>query len=62
MKMYAKVYPIINSKTVPVTVPDGYPPDPATQLIENDFDWAAMNRDAILKEWTKRYDSKSEAK
>jgi len=62
MKMYAKVYPIINSKTVPVTVPDGYPPEPTTQLIKNDFDWAAMNRDAILKEWTKRYDSKSEAK
>jgi iron(III) transport system substrate-binding protein len=62
MKMYAKVYPIINSTTVPVTVPEGYPADPATQLIENDFDWAAMNRDAILKEWTKRYDSKSEAK
>ncbi len=38
------------------------PADPATQLIKNDFDWAAMNRDAILKEWTKRYDSKSEAK
>jgi iron(III) transport system substrate-binding protein len=62
MKMYAKVYPIINSTTVPVTVPEGYPADPATQLIKNDFDWAAMNRDAILKEWTKRYDSKSEAK
>ncbi len=24
-KMYATVYPIIDSKTVPVTVPDGYP-------------------------------------
>jgi iron(III) transport system substrate-binding protein len=62
MKMYAKVYPIINSTSVPVMVPEGYPADPATQLIKNDFDWAAMNRDAILKEWTKRYDSKSEAK
>jgi iron(III) transport system substrate-binding protein len=61
-KMYVKVYPIIGSKVVPVTVPDGYPKDPALQLIDNDFDWAAMNRAAILKEWTARYDSKSEAK
>ena len=43
-KMYAKVYPIIASKVVPVTVPEGYPADPATQLIDNDFDWAARNR------------------
>jgi iron(III) transport system substrate-binding protein len=61
-KMYAKVYPIIATTTVPVTVPEGYPADPAQQLVENDFDWAAMNRDAILKEWTKRYDSKSAPK
>jgi iron(III) transport system substrate-binding protein len=47
---------------VPVTVPDGYPKDPAVQLIDNDFDWAAQNRAAILKEWSARYDSKSEAK
>jgi len=58
-KMYAKVYPIIASKIVPVTVPDGYPKDPAKQLIDNDFDWAARNRAAILKKWTARYDSKS---
>lgn len=58
-KLYAKVYPIIASKVVPITVPDGYPTDPATQLVENDFDWAAMNRAAILKKWTARYDGKS---
>lgn len=45
-----------------VQVPEGYPEDPAIQLIKNDFDWAAMNRDAILKEWTKRYDGKSAPK
>ena len=58
-KMYSKIYPIIGSKVVPIVVPDGYPKDPATQLIDNDFDWAARNRAAILKEWTKRYDGKS---
>jgi len=61
-KMYATVYPIIGSKVVPVTVPDGYPSDPVVQLIDNDFDWAARNRAAILKEWTRRFDGKSEAK
>jgi iron(III) transport system substrate-binding protein len=60
--MYSKVYPIIGSTAVQVTVPDGYPQDPTTQLIDNDFDWAARNRAAILKEWTKRYDGKSEPK
>jgi len=31
-------------------------------MIENDFEWAANNRKAILTEWQKRYDSKSEPK
>jgi iron(III) transport system substrate-binding protein len=33
-----------------------------SMLIKNDFNWAAANRDRILAEWTKRYDSKSEPK
>jgi iron(III) transport system substrate-binding protein len=28
-------------------------------LIKNDFEWSAKNRDRILAEWTKRYNSKS---
>ncbi|AXI02637.1 putative 2-aminoethylphosphonate ABC transporter substrate-binding protein [Aquirhabdus parva] len=31
-------------------------------MIKNNFDWAAKNRDQILAEWSKRYDSKSEPK
>jgi iron(III) transport system substrate-binding protein len=31
-------------------------------MIPNDFEWAANNRKAILAEWLRRYDSKSEAK
>ncbi|MGB5065841.1 MAG: putative 2-aminoethylphosphonate ABC transporter substrate-binding protein [Albidovulum sp.] len=31
-------------------------------MIDNDFEWAANNRSAILDEWTKRYDTKSEPK
>ena len=38
------------------------PEDIASRMIENDFEWAANNRMAILEEWQKRYDSKSEPK
>jgi len=31
-------------------------------MIKNDFAWAAKNRQRILDEWQKRYDSKSEPK
>ena len=31
-------------------------------MIDNDFEWAANHRAAILEEWQKRYDSKSEPK
>ncbi len=31
-------------------------------MIDNNFEFAAKNREAILAEWQKRYDSKSEAK
>lgn len=39
-----------------------YPPEAAEKLIENDFEWSAQNRERILAEWQKRYDSKSEKK
>lgn len=46
-----------------VAQPVQYFPSNAEQLmINNDFGWAAKNRDVILTEWTKRYDGKSEAK
>ena len=38
------------------------PADYESRLVKNDFAWAANNRDKILAEWTKRYDSKSEPK
>lgn len=31
-------------------------------MIDNNFEWAAINRSKILAEWQKRYDSKSEPK
>ena len=38
------------------------PADYEKRLVKNDFAWAAKNREKILAEWTKRYDSKSEPK
>ena len=61
MKEYAKVYPITAYPTG-AAIPEGYSKDPVKQLAKNDFNWAAKNRERILKEWTKRYDAKSEPK
>ena len=61
MAMYAKVYPIV-ATDIQVDAPEGWPADPMTVLIKNDLNWAAKNRKAILAEWSKRYDQKSEAK
>ncbi len=50
--------------TVPTgqRVPEGYPKEPRKQLIKNDFNWAAKNRDRILEKWNRRYGAKSEPK
>ena len=43
--------------------PVEYFPDGITDaMIDNDFEWAAANKSAIIEAWTKRYDSKSEPK
>jgi len=39
-----------------------YPADIADRMIDNDFEWAAVNRERILNEWQRRYDGKSEPK
>lgn len=36
------------------------PDDIGSKMIDNDLEWAANNRAAILAEWQKRYDGKSE--
>lgn len=61
MVKYAESYPVTAAETN-VAIPEGYPADPIAQLIENDFNWAAANRESILNEWLARYDSKSEPK
>lgn len=40
---------------------ENYPEGVSEAMIENDFEWAANNRERILKEWTDRYGSKTQA-
>jgi iron(III) transport system substrate-binding protein len=56
---YAENFAVTAVKT-DVKAPEVFPADPTEQLIDNDFQWAANNRDRILEEWRNRYDSKSE--
>ncbi|GGI44419.1 putative 2-aminoethylphosphonate ABC transporter substrate-binding protein [Paenibacillus marchantiophytorum] len=62
MKEYNKNYAILAIKTDSAKVPDGYTVDPVKQLIKNDLNDAAKNRDGILAEWDKRFNAKSEPK
>ena len=59
MALYAKNFAVVANPDFPVTHTE-LPADYAQRLIKNDFVWAGENRDAILTEWRKRYDSKSE--
>ncbi len=61
MEEYAKSFAVITVKN-DRPVPEGFPDDPMEQLIENDFRWAAANRQRILKEWNSRFGSRSEPK
>jgi iron(III) transport system substrate-binding protein len=56
-KWYAIVaYPGINS------APANYPANAEPAMIKNNLGWLASERERILAEWTKRYDSKSAPK
>lgn len=42
-------------------IPEGYTKNPLDQLIpNNDFEWAAKNREDILNKWMEKFDGKSE--
>jgi len=60
-ELYANNYAIVAIPGVAKPLPN-VPADYEKRLVKNDFAWAAKNRDRILAEWTKRYDSKSEPK
>jgi iron(III) transport system substrate-binding protein len=60
-ELYQKNFAIVAHKDVHKPNPS-MPANYEQLLVKNDFGWAAKNRDAILGEWTKRYNAKTEAK
>ncbi len=59
MKEYGNNFAVITVKNNR-PVPDGFPAEPLKQLINNDFRWAAANRDRILDNWNKKFGNRSE--
>lgn len=59
MDLYRVNYPIVTVENTGNY--EGYDSNPLEQLIDNDFSWAAENREDILNQWMEKYDSKSEA-
>ncbi len=60
-EMYNEGYAVVAMPGVAKPVKH-FPPNLLEKMIDNDFEFAANNRKAILAEWQKRYDSKSEPK
>ncbi len=60
-EMYNSGYAVVAYPGVAKPV-EFFPPNLEEKMIPNDFEFAANNRKAILKEWQERYDSKSEPK
>jgi iron(III) transport system substrate-binding protein len=60
MALYAQHYAILSNPPTDFTPPAGFPDQPRQQLIANDFDWAAANKDRVLDEWKRRYGGKSD--
>jgi len=60
-ELYSKTYAVVAMPGV-VNYPPNYPATAEKQMIKNDFVWMAENRERILKEWTKRYESKAAPK
>lgn len=60
-EMYNTGYAVVAMPGVAKPV-EFFPDNLVDKMIDNDFEFAANNRAAILEEWQKRYDSKSEPK
>jgi iron(III) transport system substrate-binding protein len=61
MALYAKNFAIVAVPSLSQPLPN-VPGDYASRLVKNDFAWASTNRDKILAEWSKRYESKAAPK
>ena len=60
-KLYNEGYAVVAIPGLAKPV-EHFPEGITEAMIDNDFEWSAKNRKAILTEWQKRYDSKSEPK
>jgi iron(III) transport system substrate-binding protein len=61
MGLYAANFAIVAVPALSKALPN-IPADYASRLVKNDFNWAAKNRDRVLTEWSKRYESKAAPK
>ena len=60
-ELYNKGYAVVAYPGVAKPV-EHFPANLLEKMIDNDFEFAANNRKAILEEWQKRYDAKTEPK
>jgi len=60
-ELYSKYYALVADPNVHNTPPN-YPANAEKAMVKNDFAWMAENRDRILTEWSKRYESKAAPK
>jgi iron(III) transport system substrate-binding protein len=60
-ELYSKTYAIVAMPGVE-NFPPNYPAGAEKRMIKNDLVWMAENRDRILAEWSKRYESKAAPK
>lgn len=60
-ELYNEGYAVVVMPGVAKPVPN-FPANIDKLMIKNNFEWAATHREAILAEWAKRYDGKSEPK
>lgn len=61
MALYAKNFAIVAVPSLSQPLPN-VPANYGSMLAKNDFAWAAKNRDKILAEWSRRYESKAAPK
>jgi iron(III) transport system substrate-binding protein len=60
-EMYNEGYAVVAIPGIAQPV-EHFPEGISEAMIDNDFEWAAQNRERILAEWQSRYDAKSEPK
>ena len=60
-ELYSKTYALVAYPGV-TNIPPNYPAGAEKGMIKNDLAWMADNRDRVLAEWSKRYESKAAPK